>query len=342
MKGRAKIRAASSAVASLALATMAVFAVGPVISANATDDPPMVEPCGPGEQCDVVTVTVTVTPGESPLPTPTVDPDDPVVTVRITVTPTPTAPVVTKTVSQQQQQRTESPEPLPIPTREQTVPTYDSVTEPPEPTVEPEVTLPPAATTQEETQTATPVVQTQPTPTATASFDEPAPETVPIEIRNATPEFDKSTVANKLAIVAAVMVALALSAWLMFEKRFRRIAHAAAAQKAGAKAGAAGKSQAVPGHPASTGYAPLVGFVPVQTYTVAYPQQPYGYPVPYATPQAYGQAVYGAQGYPSPYYPQGQAAAPQGQAAPEGAPQDQSTPRPPEAGAGSDTASTST
>jgi hypothetical protein len=126
---------------------------------------------------------------------------------------------------------------------------------------------------------------------------------VPIEIRNATPEYDKVTLSHKLAVPAALLVAIALFAWFVFEGRLRRMAHAAAVGRGGPKHAAGRRGEEPAGYPAGypVGYpagpayaaAPMVGLVPVQTYTMAYPQQPYGYPAPYGYPPAYGQ-----QGYP--------------------------------------------
>lgn len=294
--GRAKIRAASSAFASLALATLAVLTVGPAISANAADNTP-VEPCLPGE-CETVTVTITETPGNSPSPTPT---GDPVVTQTVTVTPTPPKPAGDKKDDDKKaddppKQREDT---APIHTTQPPVPVYtDSNPGSDTPaTTEPEVSLP-AATTPPESQQAPPAEQT---PAQEMAFDAPTPEAVQYQIRKATPEFDKPALANKLAIVAAVLVVLALLAWLMLEGRLRRMAHATAAGRMGGRRAKAPGGQEMAAYPGmAPGYA--VGFVPVQTYPVAYPQQqPYGYPMPYgAPPQPYGAAPQ-AYGAPQPY-----------------------------------------
>ncbi|MBO4274748.1 hypothetical protein GSF24_29600, partial [Microbispora triticiradicis] len=168
----------------------------------------------------------------------------------------------------------------------------------PTPESEGQVSLPPASTPE--------VGQT---PTAAASFEEPAPDTVPYEIRNASPEYDKASLAHRLAIPAGVLLGIALIAWLIFEGRLRRMAHAAAVRRGGPVAATAAAPE-TPAYPAGSGYAPMVGYVPVQPYpqqpypqqyAVPYPQQPYGYHVPYGYAQPYG-------------YPAGDPAQAQGQA----------------------------
>ncbi|GAB3907767.1 hypothetical protein GCM10027612_81330 [Microbispora bryophytorum subsp. camponoti] len=123
------------------------------------------------------------------------------------------------------------------------------------------------------------------------TFEQPDPETVPIEIRNASPEYDKPTLAHRLAIPAGVLVGIALIAWLIFEGRLRRMAHAAAVRRGGPAAARTPAPEAAAYPAATPGYAPMMGFVPVQPYTVGYPQQPYGYPVPYGYAQPYGYPV---------------------------------------------------
>ncbi|MBE3011464.1 hypothetical protein IL992_20000 [Microbispora sp. NEAU-D428] len=285
MIGRAYMRAASSAVASVAIATLAILAVGPVIGASA--DP--VEPCDPvtDPQCAVVTVTVTQTPPASS--TGDASPSaEPVVTKTVTITPTPKqtktkAPKPATTTTAPPASTTEqNPPPQTIPTLTDTPVTSPS----PSPEDNGQVQLPTASAE------SSPDVAQQ-TPSAGVSFEQPDPQTVPIEIRNASPEYDKPTLAHRLAIPAAVLVGIALIAWLVFEGRLRRMAHAAAIRRGGP---AAARTQApeAAAYPAATpGYAPMVGFVPVQPYTMGYPQQSYGYPVPYgyAQPQPYGYPV---------------------------------------------------
>ncbi|MEU6427464.1 hypothetical protein ABZ860_16360 [Microbispora sp. NPDC046973] len=284
MIGRAYMRAASSAVASVAIATLAILAVGPVIGASA--DP--VEPCDPGQdpQCAVVTVTVTQTPPatSSANASPSAEP---VVTKTVTITPTPKAtktkapkPVATTTAPPAS--TTEQNPPQTIPTLTDTPATSPS----PSPEDNGQVQLPTASAEP------TPDVAQQ-TPSTGVTFEQPDPQTVPIEIRNASPEYDKPTLAHRLAIPAGVLVGVALIAWLIFEGRLRRMAHAAAVRRAGPAAARTPVPEVAAYPAASPGYAPMMGFVPVQPYTVNYPQQPYGYPVPYGYAQAqpYGYPV---------------------------------------------------
>ncbi|MGW5262377.1 hypothetical protein ACWEQG_15480 [Microbispora sp. NPDC004025] len=282
MIGRAYMRAASSAAASVALATVAILAMGPVIGANAEP----VEPCDPADpQCAVVTVTVTATP--SPTGSAAASPTaEPVVTKTVTVTPTPKQ---TKPKTPKPAATTTAP---PASTTEQDLPpqttqTLPALTDAPTPSPSPspeddgQVLLPQAS--------ASPDVAQQ-TPTAGASFEQPDPETVPIEIRNASPEYDKPTLAHRLAIPAGVLVGIALIAWLIFEGRLRRMAHAAAVRRGGPAAARTATPEPAAYPAATPGYAPMVGFVPVQSYAMGYPQQqqPYGYPVPYGYAQPYG------------------------------------------------------
>ncbi|MGI5154607.1 hypothetical protein [Microbispora sp. CA-102843] len=271
----------------MAIATLAILAVGPVIGANA--DP--VEPCDPGQdpQCAVVTVTVTQTPpaSSSADASPTAEP---VVTKTVTITPTPKQTKTPKPATTTTAPPASSTEQNPPP-QSQTIPTLTDppVTDPsPSPEDNGQVVLPPASSEQQPS----PDVAQQ-TPSTGVSFEQPDPQTVPIEIRNASPEYDKPTLAHRLAIPAGVLVGIALIAWLIFEGRLRRMAHAAAVRRGG-PAAARTPAPEVAAYPAATpGYAPMVGFVPVQHYTVGYPQQPYGYPVPYGYAQAqpYGYPV---------------------------------------------------
>ncbi|MCT9932660.1 hypothetical protein N5079_20880 [Planotetraspora sp. A-T 1434] len=282
MVGRAQKRAASSVAASLAMVTAALILAGPVLGASAAADP--VDPCDPGQNqnCDpVVTVTITETPTPTKSPTPT---GDPVVTATVTVTPTPKHTKTTKT--------TTAPPPQGHAEQPPVLPTTTAIIPPPQEnppaTTEPPVSLAPASQ------------QPSVVPTPSVSFEEPASEAVPYEIRNATPDFDQVTLSRKLAAPAALLVLLALLAWLVFEGRLRRMAHAAAVRKAGPRVGRPqGAPEDFAGYPAGPGYAPMVGFVPIQAYPMQPPMQPgmqppYGYPQqPYGYPQAYG--------YPPPY-----------------------------------------
>lgn len=125
---------------------------------------------------------------------------------------------------------------------------------------------------------------------------------MPYEIRNASPEYDKASLAHRLAIPAGVLLGIALIAWLIFEGRLRRMAHAAAVRRGGPVAAMPVAPETPAAYPAGSGYAPMVGFVPVQPYAqqpypqqpypqqyaMPYPQQPYGYAVPYGYAQPYG------------------------------------------------------
>ncbi len=270
------MRAASSVAASLTITALALLAAAPVVGANATAmggagvAADTVEPCEAGEECDpVVTVTITETPSPTPSPTrsaahsasPT-----PVITETVTVTPTPTTAPVT------------APAPVPTLTQGPVLPTALET-----PTPEPTISLAPAQPT---------VLDT---PTPGVSFEDPAPDTVPIEIRNASPEFDQVTLSRKLAAPAALLVLLALLGWLIFEGRLRRMAHVAVVRKAGPRGGRSGGGRDdFAGYPAAPAYAQMVGFVPVPTYPMAYQQhppqympQPYGYPQPYLPEQQF-------------------------------------------------------
>ncbi|WP_169948705.1 hypothetical protein [Microbispora sp. H11081] len=281
MIGRAYVRAASSAVASVGLATVAVLVMGPVLGAKA--DP--VEPCDPVQdpQCAVVTVTVTQTPPVSPT-APASPTSEPVVTKTVTITPTPKhttktpKPATTTTAPPASTQEQEPP-----PQTTQTLPTLpDASTSSPSPSPDDGQVVLPQATAE------SPDVAQQTTPTTGPSFEQPDPETVPIEIRNASPEYDKPTQAHRLAIPAAVLVGIALIAWLIFEGRLRRMAHAAAVRRGGPVAPRTTAPEPAAYPAAAPGYAPMVGFVPVQHYPMGYPQQPYGYPAPYGYAQPYG------------------------------------------------------
>ncbi|MBX6385080.1 MAG: hypothetical protein IRZ07_19270 [Microbispora sp.] len=272
----------------MAIATLAVLAVNPVIGASA--DPTPVEGCNPDldpQHCAVVTVTITVTPtGSEASPT-----SDPVVTKTITITPTPTHSPTPKQV-------TTSTAP-PASTTEQDPPAQSTQQLPTQPISTPEL---PAANTsptpEDEGQVVLPTASTEQTPDATqqtpgsgVTFEPPDPETVPIEIRNATPEYDKPELAHWLAIPAAVLVGVALLTWLIFEGRVRRMAHAAVVRRGGTAVARTPAPEAAAYPAAAPGYAPMVGFVPVQTYAVSYPQQPYAYPVSYGYPQPYAYPV---------------------------------------------------
>jgi hypothetical protein len=310
----ARTRATALAATALALGLAGVGALPFVMqsaSASVTAyDPGGVPGCNPGDTCDtapdgsdpVVTVTTTTTP-DSP------STDQPEVTVTRTVTGPPkkkttSAPTPKKTptpkVSTPKALPSENFQPLPTPG--DVVP---SVTEQPtqQPTQEPSVSLPAVATTD---------APTSPPPSSSGTETESDP--LPLELRAATPEYDQKTVAQKLSIPALILVLLALFAVLIFEGRLRRMAHAAAVRKAGplpdpngypAGPGYAGPGYPgpgypgpnqpgpgypTPGYPGGTAYAPIISFVPVQTYPSG--QVQYG-------PVYHDQtAVYEHQGYP--------------------------------------------
>jgi hypothetical protein len=267
-----------------------------VQSANASVsayDP--VDPCDVGDECETspeTTVTITTTLG-----TPTPE-DTPETTITKTVTATPTkktkAPTPTKTTTPPASTPQDTPTQnlQPLPTQSVEVPATSAT-----PTVEPSVEMPAIAPTET---TAAPL----PSDTPPASS-----EAVPLELRNAAPEFDQRTLTQKLSIPALVLVLLALFAVLIFEGRLRRMAHAAAVRKAGPQmaspmGGAAmppgggypsGPGYATagfpaPGYPGGTAYAPIISFVPVQTYPTGQPQyggyQDPGHPYPH---QGYAQ-----------------------------------------------------
>jgi len=260
--------------------------VGTGATAAATAaDPPLVEPCDVGEACPPqTTVTITTT-----LPTPTPTPEPPETTITRTVTASPTR----KTQSPKPSRTTEAPASTPttrataapppeqlLPTQSAQVPDVTATTE--DPAAEESVQMPTVAGTD------TPV-STPPATDAAASFESESPQW---EMRNAAPEYDQRSLTQRLSIPALIMVLLALFAVLIFEGRLRRMAHAAAVRKAGpqvvppvpptqpvppgaypyppegypAGPGYATAAVAAPGYPGGTAYAPIISFVPVQTF----------------------------------------------------------------------------
>ncbi|MEV4566997.1 hypothetical protein AB0K12_24790 [Nonomuraea sp. NPDC049419] len=261
-----------------------------------------IEGCDAGQVCDAgppetdVTVTVTATAGQPPPPES--DEEAPETTVTKTVTATPTKATPSKTATPKPTKTKSTPTPQTTPTQPpQPLPTQEDIEVPPvtptTPTAETSVELPTVAPTDAATTPETPPSQTQ-----AASTEE-----VPLELRQAAPEYDQRTLTQKLSIPALVLVLLALFAVLIFEGRLRRMAHAAAVRKAGpqlppdaaamppggypAGPGYATAGFAAPGYPGGTAYAPIISFVPVQTYpTVAPPQYDPHHPYP---PQGYVQ-----------------------------------------------------
>lgn len=262
-----RVTAASALLLSLGMGATVVLTAVPVLSASASAYDPPVDPCDAGETCEStpeVTITVTTT-----LDTPT--PTDPVTTITKTVTPTPTT--------------TPTPTPTPTPTQQPTV------TQNPQPIATPPVTVPSATAvaTTPEPAVVMPTVSETPTPVDTGVTTEP----VQLEMHKAQDEFDQKSLTQKLSIPALILVLLALFAVLIFEGRLRRMAHAAAVRKAGpgrpgdpgypAGPGYATAAMPAPGYPGGTAYAPIISFVPVQTYPTGPVQYgTYQQPDPYA------------------------------------------------------------
>ncbi|AQZ68793.1 Mucin-2 precursor (Intestinal mucin-2) [[Actinomadura] parvosata subsp. kistnae] len=313
----ARTRATAVSAIVLALGLTAVGATPFIVqsaSASVLLDP--VEPCDPdvtlcGDVTPETTITVTVTDGS---PTPTTPDEAPETTVTKTVTAsppkaskTPKAPKPSKTTSAPAPTptltQTPPPQnPQPLPTQSVEVPPVTSTTPTPEQSVE----MPAIAPSD------TPTANTLPSETQVASSEE-----VPLELRRAAPEFDQTELTRKLSIPALVLVLLALFAVLIFEGRLRRMAHAAAVRKAGPQAmttpmtspmpgpdpyaagggypagpgyaaTAGGFPAPAPSYPGGTAYAPIISFVPVQTYPSGPPQYGYQEPHPYP-PQGYTQ-----------------------------------------------------
>ncbi|MEV0615064.1 hypothetical protein AB0I81_17185 [Nonomuraea sp. NPDC050404] len=284
-----------------------------VQSASASSAYEPIEGCDANQVCDAgppeTTVTVTTT-----LPTPggedggQTDPGNteaPATTITKTITASPTkttkAPKPTKTSSPPQTtpQTTPTQNPQPLPTQNVEVPSATPTTTP---TPEESVELPAIAPSD------TPTAAPTPTQTEAASTEEEV-----LELRRAAPEFDQSDLTQKLSIPALVLVLLALFAVLIFEGRLRRMAHAAAVRKAGppmgpqmtspmggrpdmpppggypAGPGYAAAGFPAPAYPGGTAYAPIISFVPVQTYPSGPPQYGYQDPNHPYPPQGYVQ-----------------------------------------------------
>ncbi|MFF0774010.1 hypothetical protein ACFYUK_34330 [Nonomuraea wenchangensis] len=277
----ARTRATAVSAIVLALGLAGVGAAPFIVqsaSASVAFDP--VEPCDAGDttcQSDPqTTVTVTTTLG-TPEPT-----DVPETTITKTVTASPTKKTTAPTKK-----------PTTAPATTQAPPPPPQTVAPPTTQAEEPPVLPSATATTEESPVQIPSVA-QETPSAAPSETQVASsEEVPLELRAAAPEFDEKTLTQKLSIPALVLVLLALFAVLIFEGRLRRMAHAAAVRKAGPVAGAAGYPTppggpgyppppggpgypagpgyatagfTAPGYPGGTAYAPIISFVPVQTY----------------------------------------------------------------------------
>ncbi|GAA2283318.1 hypothetical protein GCM10010149_30230 [Nonomuraea roseoviolacea subsp. roseoviolacea] len=270
-------------------------------SASVVAYDPNVDPCDTDQACEStpeVTVTVTTT-----LPTPEEEPET---TITRTITKSPPA---TKTARPTPKKSTTSAAPTPPPSTptqnlppvqppETTAepPSVPQATEPAEPTEEQSVQLPSVAGTD---------TPPQPQPTATPQ-DTTTSESVQLEVRAATPEFDQAEMAQKLSIPALVMVLLVLFAVLIFEGRLRRMAHAAAVRRAGPLRPDLGG----PGHPAGHGH-PAGGY----PAGAGYPTAPGGYPAGAGYPTGPGGYAAGP-GYPpgpgGPGYPTAPAGYPAG------------------------------
>lgn len=281
----ARTRATAVSAMLLTLGLSGIGAV-PFVTQSATasvtvvDPADPVEPCDVGEQCEPPETTVTIT---TTLPTPTPETEQPETTITKTVTASPTKkapkpkPSPTRTTSQAPTPppppTTQSAAPQPLPT--QTVQEVPSVPVTSEQTPEDTVVMPSVATTEP--------LSPPPATDSVASETDP----VQLEVRNAAPEYDQRSLTQQLSIPALILVLLVLFAVLIFEGRLRRMAHAAAVRKAGPQAAFAGHpgypgqpdphgypagpgyataGVAAPGYPGGTAYAPIISFVPVQTY----------------------------------------------------------------------------
>ncbi|MFC5817135.1 hypothetical protein [Nonomuraea harbinensis] len=276
---RKRATAVSAMVLAIGLTGIGVIPfVGAGATASATALDP-VEPCDVGQECPPqTTVTITTT-----LPTPTPEPEQPETTITKTVTAKPTkttkAPEPTKTKT------TKAPDPAPV-TQSAAPPPQQLPEETPQ-----EVPDPVTSSAEESVQMPTVAGTDTPTPALSTDAASVETDTVQLEVRNAAPEYDQRSLTQRLSIPALIMVLLALFAVLIFEGRLRRMAHAAAVRKAGPQAGAypgaypqqpgpyphqaegypagpgyATAGVAAPGYPGGTAYAPIISFVPVQTF----------------------------------------------------------------------------
>ncbi|MCW2878557.1 MAG: hypothetical protein JWQ95_2657 [Sphaerisporangium sp.] len=294
MSGRVRMTAVSAVVGSLGLTGAVLLVTAPMTAprANAAQvtvvNPTQIEPTDP---------TITDSPSAAPEPTVTVtitESPDPTVTRTTTVTPKPSKkPKSTKTPDPAATKTSPvvPPASLPTPTSMPAIPSN--------PPIVPTTTQAPVDSVAPEPQVSLALVT--PTPTETSgpspSFADPTPDSVPIEIRNASPEYDQLTLSRKLAIPGVLLAVLVMLGVLIFEGRIRRMAHAAAIRKAGPRSAGRhrgddlpGGGLPMPGYPVyhgGTAYAPIISFVPVQ----GYPNVPGpGSPFPH-DPQGYG-AVY--------------------------------------------------
>ncbi|WP_147268042.1 hypothetical protein [Spongiactinospora rosea] len=289
-QGRAK--AVSVLVVTIGLCGAGVLAAAPLIGSSAVAEargvhaaasptkPEPPENAGPEvpEDSDLepeVTVTVTETP-EEPVE----------VTETVTVTPKkPKKPKTTKPVKTPPpapDPTTPAPQPQPLPSQDiPEIPSNTSTAEVPVPSVgESSFSLPAATGT-----------ALDPTPSGQAPVVSQAQSTevIAAELREGIPEMDRVTLSRQLAIPALVLTLLALFAVLFYEKRLRRMVHAAAVRTAGP--GVAGDPAAYPGYPGYPGYPAGPGYVanyvpggypagPAYTTVVSFVPVPQQQPVP--------------------------------------------------------------
>lgn len=295
--------AVSAVVASLGMTGVVLLATAPmtVPRANAAQvlaDPTQIEPTDP---------TVTDDPGA--------EPEGPAPTVTVTITEDP-EPTVTKT-------KTVNPKPTKKPTPTRSANPSATKTAPVVPPVDtPPASMPPLPSTPPVTPTVQPstesmdpepqvrLAEATPTPTlpesaqASPSFEEPTPDSVPIEIRNASPEYNQLELSRKLAIPGVLLAILVMVGVFIFEGRIRRLAHAAAVRKAGPRPPGRHRGDEIsggypmPGYPIYQGgmaYAPIISFVPVQQHPGALgrgvPYDQHGYGGPYDQGQGLGGAI---------------------------------------------------
>ncbi|WP_157249474.1 hypothetical protein [Nonomuraea typhae] len=282
-------RTRATAVSALILAiALTGIAVSPFVlqaasaSAVVMDPPPPVEGCDAGEVCDPeVTITQTIT--QTPEPT------QPETTITKTVTKSPTSKPTTP-------KKTPTTKAVPTPKTSAPATTFQPIVPPPSENL-PLSTPTPESTPEESVQLPT-VASSQPpaTPFSPSPSESPSEETQELQLKNAAPEFDQRGLTQRLSIPALVLVLLVLFAVLIYEGRLRRLAHAAAVRKAGPVTPEPHGYPAGPGYtsypptgytqqphyPGGTAYAPIISFVPVQTYPAQQPAYPG--PQPYQQP----------------------------------------------------------
>ena len=292
MTGTTRRTAVAAVAASLGLTGIVLLAAAPTFSANAASRTVAVPDPGGGDGGGVIdgnqpTVDVTTTVTVTAAPTETADP---VVTITTTVTPAPTV-TLTRTVRPTRSTRAEDPPPSTPPTTQQqpVIPTHqpvqtaDSQPQPSQSTSEPPITLPSATPSTSETGSSTPVE-------SSTAFEEPTPDSVAIEIRNASPEYDQIGMSRQLAVPGILLVLLVVFAVFVLQSRLQRVAHAAAVRRAGPRGPGGRRDGPETGPYPGPAYAPIIGFVPMQPVVMP-PAQPMGvYPPGYPVPNPYGMA----------------------------------------------------